>query len=126
MGLRSGGIFRVSLLRLTTLLLRFRPYEGWKVLFRMVGRPAGRPVGRSEKLGIEPATAQLELGLGLSLAIKMLTWKISSGYEGVRRQGDRFVRNIDESDEMIKERDVILASRHADDKLDLRVLMDNR
>ena len=56
----------------------------------------------------------------------MLTWKISSGYEGVRRQGDRFVRNIDESDEMIKERDVILASRHADDKLDLRVLMDNR
>ena len=44
MGLRSGGIFRVSLLRLTTLLLRFRPYEGWKVLFRMVGRPAGRPV----------------------------------------------------------------------------------
>ena len=61
MGLRSGGIFRVSLLRLTTLLLRFRPYEGWKVLFRMVGR--------SEKLGIEPATAQVEQGLGLSLAI---------------------------------------------------------
>ena len=64
MGLRSGGIFRVSLLRLTTLLLRFRPYEGWKVLFRMVDGSAGR----SEKLGIEPATAQLELGLGLSLA----------------------------------------------------------
>ena len=65
MGLRSGGIFRVSLLRLTTLLLRFRPYEGWKVLFRMVGGPAGR----SEKLGIEPATVLLELGLGLTLAI---------------------------------------------------------
>ena len=46
MGLRSGGIFRVSLLRLTTLLLRFRPYEGWKVLFRMVGRPVGRSAGR--------------------------------------------------------------------------------
>ena len=28
----------------------------------------GRPAGRTEKLGIEPATAQLELGLGLSLA----------------------------------------------------------
>ena len=47
MELRSGGIFRVSLLRLTTLLLRFRPYEGWKVLFRMVGWPAGRPVGEA-------------------------------------------------------------------------------
>ena len=33
------------------------------------GRPAGRLAGRTEKLGIEPATAQLELGLGLSLAI---------------------------------------------------------
>ena len=36
------------------------------------GRPAGqtarRPAGRPEKLGIEPATARLELGLGLSLA----------------------------------------------------------
>ena len=31
--------------------------------------PDGRPVGRTEKLGIEPATAQLELGLGLGLAI---------------------------------------------------------
>ena len=29
----------------------------------------GRPVGRTEKLGIEPASAQLELGLVLSLAI---------------------------------------------------------
>ena len=65
MVLRSGGIFRVSPLRLPTLLLRFRPYKGWKVLFRMVGLRAGR----SEKLGIEPAAAQLELGLGLSLAI---------------------------------------------------------
>ena len=31
--------------------------------------PEGRQAGRTEKLGIEPATAQLELGLGLSLAI---------------------------------------------------------
>ena len=30
--------------------------------------PDGLPDGRTEKLGIEPATAQLELGLGLSLA----------------------------------------------------------
>ena len=28
--------------------------------------------GRTERLGIEPATAQLKLGLGLSLAIKSL------------------------------------------------------
>ena len=35
------------------------------------GRPVGRPAGRTEKLGIEPATAQLELGLGLSLAMKV-------------------------------------------------------
>ena len=28
----------------------------------------GLPAGQTEKLGIEPATAQLELGLGLSLA----------------------------------------------------------
>ena len=28
--------------------------------------PDGRPVGRTEKMGIEPATAKLELGLGLS------------------------------------------------------------
>ena len=33
------------------------------------GRPAGLPVGRTEKLEIEPATAKLELGLGLSLAV---------------------------------------------------------
>ena len=33
------------------------------------GRLVGRPTGRTEKLDIEPATAQLELGLGLSLAI---------------------------------------------------------
>ena len=33
------------------------------------GRSAGLPAGRTEKLGIEPATAQLELGLGLSLTI---------------------------------------------------------
>ena len=32
----------------------------------------GRPVGRTEKLGIEPATAQLELGLGLNLAIYLM------------------------------------------------------
>ena len=32
------------------------------------GRPAGRTDERTEKLGIEPATAKLELGLGLSLA----------------------------------------------------------
>ena len=34
--------------------------------------PDGRPAGRTEKLGIEPATAQLELGLGLSLAMKVI------------------------------------------------------
>ena len=33
-----------------------------------VGFPDGRPAGRMEKLGIEPATTQLELGLGRSLA----------------------------------------------------------
>ena len=32
------------------------------------GRLAGRLAGRTEKLVIEPATAQLELGLELSLA----------------------------------------------------------
>ena len=32
------------------------------------GWPVDLPVGRTEKLGIEPATAQLGLGLGLSLA----------------------------------------------------------
>ena len=31
--------------------------------------PEDRPAGQTEKLGIEPARAQLELGLGLSLAI---------------------------------------------------------
>ena len=33
------------------------------------GRPAGLSAGRPEKLGIEPATAQLKLGQGLSLEI---------------------------------------------------------
>ena len=35
--------------------------------------PDGRPDGWTKKLGIEPATAQLELGLGLSLLISRLT-----------------------------------------------------
>ena len=30
---------------------------------------AGQTAGQTEKMGIEPATTQLELGLGLSLAI---------------------------------------------------------
>ena len=33
--------------------------------------PDGLPACRMDKLGIEPATAQLELGLGLSLAMKV-------------------------------------------------------
>ena len=43
-------------------------YFDQKVLFWMGGRPAGR----TEKLGIKPATAQLGLGLGLSLAKKLI------------------------------------------------------
>ena len=38
---------------------------------RPAGLSAGPSAGRTEKLGIEPATAQLELGLGLSLAISL-------------------------------------------------------
>ena len=34
--------------------------------------PNGRMAGRTKKLGIEPATAQFELGLGLSLVIETI------------------------------------------------------
>ena len=36
------------------------------------GQPAGFPDGRPDKLGIEPATTQSELGLGLRLAIYIM------------------------------------------------------
>ena len=44
-------------------------FEGKVILSLESTIPEGRLAGRTEKLGIEPATAQLELGLGLSLAI---------------------------------------------------------
>ena len=70
MELRYGGISRVSPLRLTTLLLTFRPYEGSKVLFRMVGRPAGRLAGRSGFYGTKTNSAQSEAGARAELGKK--------------------------------------------------------
>ena len=40
---------------------------------RTARRTARRTAGRTDKLGIEPATAQLEQGLGLSLVIKFMS-----------------------------------------------------
>ena len=42
--------------------------EGKVILGLESTTPYGRLAGRTEKLGIEPVTAQSELGLGLSLA----------------------------------------------------------
>ena len=50
-------------------------YKGRKLVKSTIldGRLAGQTDGRTEKLVIEPARAQLEQGLGLSLAILQIT-----------------------------------------------------